>query len=208
MRERPPVPERFRAGGVILRRESNIRGETAMKSVLLATGAALLIGLATATSGAIAQKAGLGGGGGGGGGGGAAISHGGGGGGGPMQGGGGGGGGVAMSRGGPSGPSGGSFAPAIRGGNFNGGNAGTFNGGNAMSFRGDSRMGRMEHDHDHDRDHDHDHDRRFRSPGFAFGYYPGYDYYNYNTYDDESCYQWQHVPTRRGWRWLRIWVCD
>jgi hypothetical protein len=115
---------------------------------------------------------------------------------------------LSMSRGGPSGPSG---IPAVRGnpGTFNGGNAGTFNGGNGMSFRGDARMGRMEHDHDRDRgDHDRDRDRdRFR-PGFAFGFYPGYDYYTYDNGYDDSCYQWQQVPTRRGWRWARIWVCD
>jgi hypothetical protein len=73
-----------------------------------------------------------------------------------------------------------------------------------MSFRGDARMGRMEHDHDRG-DHDHD---RFRGPGFAYGFYPGYDDY-YNTYNyDDSCYQLEQVPTRRGWRWARVWVCD
>jgi hypothetical protein len=66
-----------------------------------------------------------------------------------------------------------------------------------MSF---SHMGRMDHDHHHD------HDGRFRGPGFAFGFYPGYDYYAYD--DDAGCYQLRHVPTRYGWRWLRVWVCD
>jgi hypothetical protein len=90
---------------------------------------------------------------------------------------------------------GGGFSAAVRGGN-----AGTFNGGNNMSFRGDTRMGRMDHGRDHDRRF-----RRFRGPAFAFGY-PGSDYYAYD-YDD-SCYQLREVPTRRGWRWLRVWVCD
>jgi hypothetical protein len=90
---------------------------------------------------------------------------------------------------------GGGFSAAVRGGN-----AGTFNGGNNMSFRGDTRMGRMDHDRDHDRRF-----RRFRGPAFAFGY-PGYDYYAYD-YDD-SCYQLREVPTRHGWRWLRVWVCE
>jgi hypothetical protein len=165
-----------------------------MKSALLSTGAALLIGLATVTS-AMAQRHEGGGGGGGG-----AISRGGGGpvgGAGPSSGGGG-----AMLRGGPSGPSGPAFS--TRGGNpgtFNSGNAGAFNGGNA-------RMGRMDRDHDHDRGRDHDRDRdgRFFGPGFAFGYNPGYDYYA-NDYDD-SCYQWQQVHTRYGWRWARLWVCE
>jgi hypothetical protein len=63
-------------------------------------------------------------------------------------------------------------------------------------------MRRMEHEHGRD----HDHDGRFRGPRFAFGFYPGYDY---NTYSyDDGCYQWQEVPTRRGWRWLQVWVCD
>jgi hypothetical protein len=107
-----------------------------------------------------------------------------------------------VSRGGPSGPSGG--APALRGnpGAFNGGNAGPFTGG-----RGDTRMGRMDRDHDRG-DHDRD---RFRGRGFAFGFYPGYDYYNYDYYNygyDDSCYQWEQVHTRRGWHWARVWVCD
>jgi hypothetical protein len=62
----------------------------------------------------------------------------------------------------------------------------------------------MDRDHDHDRDHDRG--RRFFGPGFAFGSYPGYDYYAYD-YDD-SCYQWQQVHTRYGWRWARLWVCE
>jgi hypothetical protein len=113
---------------------------------------------------------------------------------------------------GGGGGGGGGFSPAARGGNpgaFNGGNAGAFNGGRAfnggnnMSFRGESRMGRMDHDRDHDgrfRGF-----RGFRGPSFAFGY-PGYDYYA-SDYDD-GCYQLREVPTRYGWRWLRVWVCD
>jgi hypothetical protein len=108
-----------------------------------------------------------------------------------------------MSHGGPSG----GFSAAARGnaGAFNGGNAGAFNGGN--SFRGDSRMGRMEHGHD--RDHDRD-GGRFRGSGFAFGFYPGYNYdYDYDYYNsDYGCYQLRQVPTRYGWRWQRVWVCD
>jgi hypothetical protein len=148
-----------------------------MKRALLSTGAALIIGLATVTLAMAAER------GGGGGGGGGAISRGGGG---SI-----GGGGPAL-RGGPSGSSGPAFS--ARGGNpgtFNGGNAGTFNGGN-------TRFGRV--------DRDHDRDRRFFGPGFAFGYFPGYDYYAYD-YDD-SCYQLERVHTPYGWRWHRVWVCD
>jgi hypothetical protein len=168
-----------------------------MNGVLISTGTALFIGLATITSAVSAEKGGGGGGGGG-------FSHGGGGGGGAgfSHGGGGSGGGVAgsMARGGSFSASGGGFSAAARGGSVNG-NAGNFNGGNTMSFRGDSRMGRMEQDHDRGRDHG-----RFRGPGFAFGYYPGYDY---NTYDyNDGCYQLREVPTRYGWRWRRVWVCD
>jgi hypothetical protein len=87
------------------------------------------------------------------------------------------------------------FSAAARGGN-----PGAVNGGNNMSFRGASRMDRMHHGRDHD-------GRRFRGPGFAFGVgYPGYNYYAYDY--DESCYQLRNVPTRHGWRWLRVWVCD
>jgi hypothetical protein len=113
-----------------------------------------------------------------------------------MAGGGGGGGGFSAAA-----PRGGN-AGAFNGGRaLNGGNVGaSFNGGNNMSFRGDSRMGRMDHGRDHDGRF-----RRFRGSSFAFGY-PGYDYYAYD-YDD-SCYQLREVPTRHGWRWLRVWVCD
>lgn len=98
--------------------------------------------------------------------------------------------------------SGGNFSAAPRG------NAGNFNGGNgSISFRGNSRTGRMDMGRmDHDRGHDHDHDGQFRGPGFAFGFYPGYDY---DAYDyDNSCYRMRQVHTRYGWRWLRVWVCD
>jgi hypothetical protein len=73
-----------------------------------------------------------------------------------------------------------------------------------MSFRDGSRMGRM------DRDHDRDHDRggRFHRQRFAFGFgVPDYYDYDYGYYDD-GCYQLREVPTRHGWRWLRVWVCD
>ena len=78
---------------------------------------------------------------------------------------------------------------------------GTVSGGTA-TFGGESRMGRFDRDHDHDRDRH----RRFRDRDFAFGVYPGYDYYA-SDYDD-GCYRWEQVPTRSGWRWLRVWVCD
>jgi hypothetical protein len=171
-----------------------------MKSVLLSTGAALFIGLATITSATSAEKSG------GGGGGGAGFSRGGGGGGGGPFPGGGGGGGASFSRSaGSTGGSAGGFSMSHEGPSsaaVRGGNAGAFNGGNSMSFRGDARMGRM----DHDRGHDHDRDGRFRGPRFAFGFNPGYDYYA-NDYDD-GCYRLREERTRYGWRWRRIWVCD
>jgi hypothetical protein len=109
-----------------------------------------------------------------------------------------------MSRGGGGGGTGGNFsAPRGVGGSFNGG---AFNGGN-MSARGDSRMGGM------GRDHDRGHERDGRGRGFAFGFYPGYDYgyYDNGYYDngyDDGCYQARQVPTRYGLRWRRVWVCD
>jgi hypothetical protein len=109
-----------------------------------------------------------------------------------------------------SGGMGGSVSAPARGGAFNGGNRAAFNGGDNMSFRENSRMGRMDHGHEHGREHGRDHDGRFRGPNFAFGFgYPDYygsDYY-YNNYDD-GCYELREVPTRYGWRWRRVWVCD
>ena len=67
-------------------------------------------------------------------------------------------------------------------------NAGAFNGGNAMSFRGDARMGRMDHDHDRG-DHD-----RFRGRGFAFGFYPGYDYYGSDYYSSDYDARFKRPP--------------
>jgi hypothetical protein len=147
-----------------------------MKRILLSTGAALLIGLATVTSAVSAGK--LGGDSAG------SMSRG------PSP----------MAGGGNSGAGVQSGNAGMRSGNagVRSGNAGAFSGGNNMSFRGDSRMGRMGHDRDHERFN------RFRGPRFAFGFSDSYTDYSYN----DGCYQWREVPTRRGWRWLRVWVCN
>jgi hypothetical protein len=101
-----------------------------------------------------------------------------------------------------SGGMGGNVGAVARGGNVAAFNGGNFNGGNNVSFREGSRMGRMDHDHDRD------HRGRFRGQRFAFGFgVPDYYDYDYNYYDD-GCYQLREVPTRHGWRWLRVWVCD
>ncbi len=68
-----------------------------------------------------------------------------------------------------------------------------------MGTRGNFRMGGMDHDHG-DRDHD--------GRGFAFGFYPGYDYGYYDYGYDDGCYQARRVLTRYGWRWRRVWVCN
>ena len=165
-----------------------------MNRVILSAGAALLIGFATITSPAMAEKGGGGGrGGGGGGGGGASISHSGGGGGGGGAGishsaGGGGSGGSVMSHAAPSGGVGGNFSAR--------GNAGTFSGNNSM------RMGGMDHGRGRD------HDGRFRGPNFALGFYPGYDYNSYDYEYDPDCYQVRKVHTRYGWRLQQVWVCN
>ena len=47
------------------------------------------------------------------------------------------------------------------------------------------------------------HHRHFRRGfGFGLGFYPYYADYGYY-----GCYRWRHVPTRVGWRWVRINVC-
>jgi hypothetical protein len=108
-----------------------------------------------------------------------------------------------------------SFVAPVQGGAaVPGGNAGRTSN---WSIPQGSRVGRMDHDHDHDHDgrmdRDHDHDHRFRGPRFVFdfpSYFPSYSYYDYNDYTtyDDDCYQWRQVPTRHGWRTLRVWVCD
>ncbi len=45
--------------------------------------------------------------------------------------------------------------------------------------------------------HHHGHGFFFGGP-YDEGYYDGYDY------DDDACYD--HVHTKRGWRW--VWICD
>jgi hypothetical protein len=108
-----------------------------------------------------------------------------------------------MSRG-SAGPSG-NFSARAPAGNAPGFSAS--NGGGRMSAEGfdrggrgfdRDRMGRDRGDRDHDRG-------RFRSFAFGFpGYYSDYDY----DYNDYSCFQVRQVPTRYGWRWRRVWVCD
>jgi hypothetical protein len=41
---------------------------------------------------------------------------------------------------------------------------------------------------------------------FAIGFIGPYSYYDYPYYYDD-CYQLRHVPTRYGWRWVRVNVC-
>jgi hypothetical protein len=55
------------------------------------------------------------------------------------------------------------------------------------------------------------HHHFFLRRGFGVGIYGPYfgpDYYpDSSSYDDDSCWQLRHVPTRRGWRWRNVNVC-
>jgi len=42
---------------------------------------------------------------------------------------------------------------------------------------------------------------------FAIGFSGPDSYYDYPYYYDD-CYQLRQVPTRYGWRWVRVNVCD
>ena len=53
--------------------------------------------------------------------------------------------------------------------------------------------------------------RRFRNNGafFAFGApYLYDDYYPYSYYSDDDCYVTRRVPTRYGWRYVQVDVCN
>jgi len=198
MPDRRHALERFRALGV-LRDTRQIHGETAMKRILLSTSAAMLLGLATIATAASAERTGGSGG----------VGN---------------GGGAAVSR-----SVGERWAPGRSSRRWRRSVARRRNGNDGKQLcrpgarrrhrsrrqcRSDQRLSfpraaipqasRGAHAWTMTAIATHDH--RFRGPRFAFGFYPGYDYTTYN-YDD-GCYQWQEVPTRRGWRWLRVWVCD
>jgi hypothetical protein len=159
-----------------------------MRKGVMAIAAAVALGAATMTTGAMAAGHGPGGAGmAGGGGGGAAFS-----GGAHVGGGGGGGRGPMMNA-----------APQVHGGTtFNGGTArtfshpgATFNGGRTYAYGGAYNHGHYDHHHGH-----------FRR-GFGFGVYGwgGGPYYDY--YGDYGCWRLRRVWTPFGWRWRRIYIC-
>jgi hypothetical protein len=167
-----------------------------MRKHMIALAAALALG--TVSTAALAQHhggggAGFGGGGGGGGGGGV---H--------MGGGGGGfGGGAAMAHGNAGfagGGGGAAFARPTGPSNF-AGTRGTFAGtqGN-FTTRGNFAGNGFARDHDR-------HFRHFRGGVglFAFG---GPDYYGYDDYNGDSCWQRQLVPTPYGLQWRLVDVCQ
>jgi hypothetical protein len=170
-----------------------------MRKHMIAIAAAAALGAATISTAAMAQHHGGGGGGFGGGGGG----HMGGGGGAAMGHGGGGFGGAAMARGGAgfAGGGGAGFARPAGPSNF-AGTRGNFAGtqGN-FAPRGNFAANGFARDRDHDRF------RHFRGGVglFAFG---GPDYYGYDGYYGDSCWQRQLVPTPYGLQWRLVDICD
>jgi hypothetical protein len=149
-----------------------------MRKGVMAIAAAIALGAATLTTGAMAQHGGHGGGGG-------------------MGGHGGGGGGAAFSGGGHMGGGGGGMMGGRGGGSFTG-RGGSFNGnfaarGGSFSGRSGAFAGRNFAFHD----------GRFRGRrGFGFGFWGG-PYWAYAG----DCWRLRRVWTPWGWHWRRVNVC-